>query len=1051
MAALTRGGRIAAIFGAAAVAAVVFYAATGFYLAPYLLQTRVWPGLSKALGGRFAAVETSFDPFSLRLKIKGFSLTTPNGEPLLAIGESEAEMAAGESLRRHLPVVRLRFAGLEANLKRNESGQNNFDFLAPTPRAKERPGSTVPLVLASIDIENGAIAVDDRFLGEGLKTRFSGLTLRLENLDLGADAPARFWLETREGEQAKLALQGELHLNPWSADSRLSVENLALAPYAAWLGPKGEYRVSDGQLSLNLRYRHASGGKRPESGITEAAAKIRRFQLSRGDAPVIAVASANAEGISLLDARPEMRLREFALQGLEFAASQGKEKKSAALSIEAAKLQDLSFQFDASQLKLKSFVLERAALMAPTSLTNEDGKPRATRVERLRLEDLDANVQRRAARIGAVIADKGALSVWRTQEGGLGLPFISAPASHSEAAESAPWKIGVALLELNDFDLAARDFAIDPPLALRLAPMNLKVVDYASDSDQAFHLGFNCGIGPQGRIALESDIDVKQASADVKIYVDDLLLSPFQPYLDEMTRIDIVKGVLNFNADIDYGQSRPGALRVAGDFAVADFASEDKREGRAFVDWQYLRMNGLIFENAPRRLSIREVNLREPYARAIVGDEGRFNIAENLTPPSAQAPSREAAPNEPVLPVVIGAFHVYGGRADFADLTLKPSHFAADIRDLSGDIRGLSSQENAKADVSLHGKIGGNSPVSITGQINPFKLKAYTDIAMQFRNVNLTTLSPYSSKFAGYRIEKGKLSMDLRYQLDEGALNAENKFTFDHLVLGERVESPTATGLPVSLAVALLKDADGKIDLSLPISGDLGNPNVSVRSLLAGAATELIAKLVSSPFTILGNLAGLVGSEEKLDSVRFAPGAASLEEDEKRKLALIAKALGEKPSLSLEIKGTANQDQDPPALAERELLRQIKNAKLMEARWAGEGKTEAPELTTGDEDYRRLFTQFYRARLPDSPELRELKSGASLAGERFEGAKRRLLKDWPVSELDLRALAQARSQSIRQYLVNEAGLPDQRIYLLDVKFTRQEEREIRALLSLSGS
>lgn len=1035
--------------GAAAFATLVLYALAGYWLAPYLLQSRLWPWLSQESGGRFAARDASFDPFSMRLRIEGFSLATPQGEPLLTIGESEAELSVRASLQKRAPVVRLKFAGLEAKLRRDKDGSGNFDFLVPPPKPDDSSSAPVSFALAEASLDDGVLDIEDRRLGGGLKTRYTGLTLRLQNLDSAADTPAHIVLQWQEGAQAKFALQSELRLKPLSLDSRIEADNLALAPYAAWLAPKGEYAVGDGLLSFKFRFRHADGDS--ESAISEAEAAIRDFRISRGGAPLLALAAAAIEGIAWSRSQPEIKLGDIALSGLNFALPQEKGQKPRSLSVEQANFRDMSFRPEAAYAKLESLTVQRIALNAATPIDDGNGKPRVTRIESVRLQNLEADAKRRALSVGAIVADKGAASVWRTPQGGLGLPLLSdAPVEHAEADKTEPWKIRIALLELNEFDLATRDLSIDPPLALRLSPMNLKIVDFANDADKAFHLGFNCGIGPKGRIALESDIDLRQASADVKVYVDDLLLSPFQPYANAFTRIDVVKGVLNFNADIDYGKSRPGALRMAGDFAVADFASEDKREGKAFVDWKYLRMNGLIFENAPRRLSIREVNLREPYARALVGEEGRFSIAENLTPPVVSARPQTAERQEPPLPVVIGAFHVYNGRADFADLTLKPSHFAADIRDLSGDIRGLSSQENAKADVNLHGKIGDASPVSITGQINPFKLKAYTDIAMQFRNVNLTTLSPYSSKFAGYRIEKGKLSMDLRYRLENGALNAENKFTFDHLVLGERVESPTATNLPVSLAVALLKDADGKIDLSLPIGGDLTNPSVSVRSLLAGAATELIAKLVSSPFTILGNLGNLVGSEEKLDSVRFEPGAAALAEDEKRKLALIAKALQERPSLSLEIKGAASQVQDPPALAERELLRQLKSAKLMETRWAGDRKAEAVELAAGDEDYRRLFTQFYRSRLPGSPELQDLKSGASLAGESFEAAKRRLLKDWPIDELELRALAQARSQNIRQYLVQE-GLSDQRIYLLDVKFTPQEEKEIRALLSLSGS
>ena len=401
------------------------------------------------------------------------------------------------------------------------------------------------------------------------------------------------------------------------------------------------------------------------------------------------------------------------------------------------------------------------------------------------------------------------------------------------------------------------------------------------------------------------------------------------------------------------------------------------------------------------------------------------------------------------MSVVIGAVNFNQGNVDFADLTIKPTPFSAKIHDLNGNIRSLSSRQDAKSDVLLDGKLNEGSAVKIFGKINPFSLQAFTDVTLDFNGVNLTSLSPYSAKFAGYRIEKGKVSMVLRYKLDNGQLTADNNFVLDQLVLGERVESPDATTLPVRLAVSLLKDADGKIDLSLPISGDLSNPDISIWSLLAGATKELINKLVASPLTILGSLAG--GGSEDLESVKFAPGDATLSTLEKEKLVIVAKALKIRPALNLDIRGAADAALDRPVLAAMDLTRQLNNAKFIELGRKKGLKAEWDGITLSEEDHNRLLTNLYRWKNPDAQELQGLKSGAYLSGGPLETAKRKLLEQWSVSDMDLRGLAQARGESIRNYLVRNQGLGDQRIYLLDVKLSQSRTSEIKALLSLSGS
>jgi hypothetical protein len=816
----------------------------------------------------------------------------------------------------------------------------------------------------------------------------------------------------------------------------LSAAKLRLNPSLAGIAAESakaegfDFQTQNGQIalqSLSADKLKLDAGASLAAMLDADSANVQgfSFQPQSGQAALQSLSAAKVKLDS--NARPLAEIADVSAAGLGFAAAEG------ALAAEHLGL---------VQIDLKT----------PSPLLDGQGRPRPSRVGALAVDGLTVNPAKRLIQLGGVVAKDSVLAAWLERDGTpgfAGLPKMAAdpPGPPGPKPAAAPWQVRLGRMELNNNNLALRDFSRDPPAAIDFAPMNVLVKEYDSAAAQPFWLGMNTGLTANGRIALEGQARLSPPTANLKLYVDDLSLPPLQSYLDKSVRVRIVQGMLNLNADIDYEAASRPQLRVGGDVAVANFASIDKRESRDFINWKGLRLDGLLFESDTPRLSIRNVAVAEPYVRAILGPDKRFNLAENLSPP-AQAPAARPGKGGESLAVVIGAFNISRGNVDFADLDIKPTPFAAEIHELNGNIRSLSSRADIKSDVLLEGKLNEGSAVKIFGKANPFSLMAYTDITMRFNGVNLAALSPYAAKFAGYRIEKGKLDMDLRYKLEGGRLTADNNFVLHQLQLGERVESPEATSLPINLAVSLLKDGDGKIDIDLPITGDLGNPEISIRGLLAAAAGTLVQKLIASPFTLLGSLAG--SQAEDLDAVVFGPGSTTLSSQEKDQLAVVAKALQARPALNLEIKGAADPALDGPALASLGLARQLKNVKRIEL---GRQKGNAADWdgALSDAEYRRLLTNLYRWRNPGAPELQGLKPGDALGAAQFDNAQRKLLEDMPVSDMDLRGLAQARSASVRNYLVQDLGLADQRIYLSDVKIGAKEGKEIAVMLSISGS
>jgi outer membrane protein OmpA-like peptidoglycan-associated protein len=359
--------------------------------------------------------------------------------------------------------------------------------------------------------------------------------------------------------------------------------------------------------------------------------------------------------------------------------------------------------------------------------------------------------------------------------------------------------------------------------------------------------------------------------------------------------------------------------------------------------------------------------------------------------------------------ITIGRLRVENGRLDVADRTLTPP-FAATVHDLAGAIAGLTTDEEAPARVELNGRVGQYGEARVRGALEPVAPATRTNMQVTLRNLALADFTPYAVKFAGYRIESGRLSATLRYRVREGRLVGSNQLEFDRLKLGEKVESAGALDLPVDLAVALLTDAEGRINLAIPVSGDLRDPQFDLGGLIAMALRNTLAKIVSAPFRALASLLGHDTAADELDHVSFDPGSASLAPPEEEKLAHIAEALVARPQLTLSVRAGYDPQADTQALKRAAVLREVaKRAGYSAA--AGAGAPAALDLR--DAKVRRAAEGLYLAHVGTAFDLGALKPREQGYGQRLINAlaaKTELPADAPA------ALAQRRAQAVRDAL-----------------------------------
>ena len=584
-------------------------------------------------------------------------------------------------------------------------------------------------------------------------------------------------------------------------------------------------------------------------------------------------------------------------------------------------------------------------------------------------------------------------------------------------------------MQLRGYQLHLADRGVSPKVKVEVGPLNLDLQNFDSLNQSPFDLKLDTGVGKLGKLAINGQVNLNPVSAKLQASTQNLDLRLAQAYINPFIRLELRSGLLSSELAVDLQGTAPLAFNISGDTRINQLHTLDTLKSRDFLKWRQLHLQGLDYRHGDS-LAIKAITLEQPYTRFIINEDRSTNVSDLLIPQPAAPASPAAAKSAAGKPlgIVIGGITLKDGSANFADLSLRPD-FATAIQQLNGQIGRIDSRQPKPAKVAIQGKVDRYAPATINGSLNPFDPLASLDMAVSFKQVELTTLTPYSGKFAGYRIRKGRLNIDLHYQIKQGQLTAENKVLLEQLELGEQVDSPDAVDLPIRLAIALLKDTEGKIDIQLPISGDLNNPQFSVMPIVWQTLRNLVLRAAQAPFKFIGGLVS-GGDEVNMDRVPFSAGSSELDPQARGTLDTLASALKERPVLRLEVQGVSAQASDGPLLAEQRLQREYQSTyyKILQRR-GDQVPADASSLDVPEDEKMVMLEGIYRARLKQQPpaDWRELDD--ELRADKLRAG---VLDSWGRSDLLLRQLSQARAASIKQYLVDNGGLPDQRIYLLDV-------------------
>ncbi|PHQ64660.1 MAG: hypothetical protein COB99_08505 [Sulfurimonas sp.] len=513
-------------------------------------------------------------------------------------------------------------------------------------------------------------------------------------------------------------------------------------------------------------------------------------------------------------------------------------------------------------------------------------------------------------------------------------------------------------------------------------------------------------------------------------------LKEFSPYIEKDLYLKLNDGYIDLKTKVEYAKSSKTAdLKVSGRLDINEFFLNDSRDDSTLLSFNNMALKSFDYEMFPNRAFVNELDINSFYVNALIDEKKTMNFATLSKTRKVETKDANTTVSEDTnsskFPFKIMKINVASGSAKFADLSL-PLQFKTDIHDLNGVIYSISSQPGEVSYVDIVGEIDKYGSTKLIGSIDSSNPKLYTDLNFNFRNLELNSLSGYSANFAGYKIDSGKLFLDLGYEILDSQMQGKNSIIVKNIELGDEIEDENITSLPLGFAIALLEDSEGVIDINMPVEGNIDAPDFKYGALVWKTFGNLIIKAVASPFRFLGSMMGLDG--EELEFVEFEPGLMTILPPEKEKLDNIAKLMVKRPKISLNIVPQYDEVQDSWILKQQKLIAMIIKKSGVKNKQKQQNSMNIDLL---EDVYKELAP---KKKVSDIQKvLKKTYKGDALERAYQNTLVKEMTQMQPLTQEELQDLASKRADIVKEYLVNLRGLNANRIVLKAVQNVEEEK------------
>jgi hypothetical protein len=1004
-----------------AVSLLLAYTIIGFFILPLIVRSVAIKQIHTQLDREASIRAVKINPFTLSASIQGLLIKDHDGEPFVSWDEVYVNFQLSSFFGKAWVFKEISTSKPFVGAQLNKDGSFNFSDLInkfstnSTPKeVSSQPAKPIVVNIGRLHIGGAVAAMADFTPREPFKRTVGPIDITLDNFrtDPENKNPYAFTGTTDAGEQ--LSWSGYFYLDPLRSAGELKLYNFAVNKYAPLYQDLVSFEVNDGTIALDVKYRLEWSATNHLAAVDDTAFALRNFKLSARGAtnPLAELPLFSVNGANVDLQKHIANIGSVAVMGGNFYLQ--RDHNQAINVLEAAKPSDPAAEASGGILYLLRSVTNVVTLLLNSTnhwagTVNEVSLTNCA----VRLED---NVNSRPAR-----------------------------------------------LDLDDITFTAKNLS-------NLPGTNLT-------ADLALRWNTN------GTVHLQAEAGFQPPTATVQIDLEKLDFNSLDPYLEPKVNLFLLGSQLDLHGLVQLRTPSNGLPEVTfiGNTRLNDFRTVDGVAVEDLLKWKALRFDGIYANLSPPIVAIQQITVDEAYARLVIETNRTINLMNVLRLTNSPATNQikvAATTQKSALPhstnstlpkITIGAIVFTNTSVRFTDRSL-PLEVNLSIQQLNGHIAGLSSEELQHADIDLEAQANGLGPVKITGRINPFGSAMTNDLKISVSDVDLAPVSPYAAKFAGYQIAQGKLNLDLIYQLIGKKLTSKNVITLDHFTFGEAVDSPDATHLPVRLAVAILKDREGKIVLDVPIDGSIDDPQFRIGKVVTRAVLNILTKVATSPFSLLGAAFG--GGAEELGWQEFAPGSADLSPAGKEKLDALAKALAAKPALQLELSGSIQPASDREGLQRAALDRQMRNRLWLALPKSDRARTNAEALTLAPDEREIWLRKFYNealvtgkitpqvlaantnlaayvaelprrsaplmekgaTRLMNASAMEKKKSAAAASfktqlNPRPTPEEAILMSLVNVSVSDLAALTDRRAQAVQQYLVQTGQVSAARIFL----------------------
>lgn len=1076
-------------WGMRALLALLAFGLLGYFAGPPVLKSVLVDQASRALHRPVQIERIDINPYALSATLGGLSIRTSDGQgEQLGFAELYVNLEAVSLVHRGVVIKELRLSKPRIHVARLREGEYDIsDLLAEWLKPSDSPPPRFSV--NNIEIADGTVEFDDRPVGKVHTLSDIQVKLPfVSNLPYQTDIVVEpSFAATVDGAPVSLKGRSKPFAATHESELALDLDRFDLSRIQPYLPTGFPVAVKGGAVDSELKLLFAEQADKVHTLTLAGAVHVAGMALSEGnDRPLLAWnrLDVDLQGLDLVNQRfvvDRVRLdglavhasvdRRGVLNWLAVAdklaagnAPDNKDTSSAAGKAAEWSLGHLELTGGtvhwrdesnpvvvAGRLENLKVSVEKvdSTLVQPLRLdlayTVDFGD--ALKIPRVEAKGVAIDLGKHAVEVGELGSQGSRVHLVRNQSGliaWLNPPRLAAAKNGPKAGEaSKPWSTMVHKLAIEDVGVRFEDQlggenAVHVVDGLSVVAENLSTAGGARST-----VAVRGKVNQKGQLKVDGNVQLQPLAANLSVETTAIPILPLQAYFADYLNISLTRGQLSNKGQVAI-QVEKGGLNASykGDLTLGDFNSIDKGNSSDFLRWKSLYVGGIDFRLQPLAVKVGEVACTDFYSRLIVSPEGKINLAQIVRKPDDKAPATAPAPvvaasggastvptpAEPakaVLPITIGKVTLQGGTVNFTDRFIKPN-YTVNLTKVGGRITGLSSAANTVADMDLRASYANTAPVQILAKLNPLAAKSYLDLKAEVNGVDLSPFSPYSGKYAGYAIEKGKLSLFLTYKLENNQLSADNRVFLDQLTFGEKVDSPDATKLPVNLAVALLKNGRGEIDINLPISGSLDDPQFSVGGVIVKVIINLFVKAVTSPFALLGSL---FGGGEELSHIEFDSGRAVLAAAATKRLESLAKAIVDRPALKLEITGRVDPEADREGLKQVALELAVKAEKLKERVRKGIESGSADSVDVDPKEYAQYLTRAYKeAKFPKPRNLVGFQKDLPV-----EEMEKLMLANLPAGEEDLRQLAARRAEAVAEWLQDKGQVPSGNLFVLPPK------------------